>query len=53
MKLSDVWENIYLWLKYKKPCIITFSVQLVIWIVGGVIIVFLAAKEFYEKRIKK
>ncbi|MFH0803616.1 MAG: hypothetical protein V1877_00650 [Candidatus Tagabacteria bacterium] len=53
MKLSDVWGDFWFWLKRKKPGVITFSMQLAVWIVGGIIIVFLAAKEFYEKRIKK
>jgi len=52
MKLSDVWENFCLWLKHKKPGIITFSVQLAVWIVGIVIIIFMTVKEFCEKRVK-
>ena len=56
MKLNDVWEdleNFYFWLKRKKSDVITFLAQLAIWIIGGIIISFFMAKEFYEKRIKR
>ena len=53
MKLNDVWKGFCLLSKRKKPGIITFSVQLAVWIVGIAIIVFFTAKEFYEKMMKK
>ncbi len=60
MKLNDVWndvwedlENLYFWLKRKKPDVITFLMQLAIWVVGGIIISFFMAKEFYERRMGK
>ena len=53
MKLNDVWRGFCSLSKRKKPGIITFSVQLAVWIVGIVIIIFFTAKEFCEKRMKK
>ncbi len=54
MKLNDVQGDFY-WLKHKKPGpdIITFLLQSVVWIVGGIIIICLAPKEFYERRVKQ
>jgi len=51
MKLSDVsgvWASFCFWRDRKKP-----ALQLAVWIVGGIIIVFLAIKEFCERRMKK
>jgi len=51
--LGDIWGDFCFWLKRKKPGVITFLVQLAVWIVGGVVIIFLTAKEFYERRAEQ
>jgi len=58
MNLNDGWNDgrgDFYWLKHKKPgpSIINFLLQLAVWIVSRAIIVVLAVKEFYEKRMGK
>lgn len=55
MKLSnivDVIEGFFIRARHKKPGIVTFLIQLAVWIVGIIIIVIFWFKEFYERRIR-
>lgn len=53
MKLGEIFEDLCIWAKHRKPGIITFLVQLAVWVVGGIFIIFVAVKEFCEKWVKK
>jgi hypothetical protein len=49
MKLSDVWRGFCSLSRRKKPGIITFSVQLAVWIVGIAVIIFLRQRNFTKR----
>ena len=49
MKLLDVLEDFWFYLKYKKQDVVIALTWAGIYIIGGMIIIYLETKEFWQK----
>lgn len=53
MKALDTLEDFWLWSKYRKRDLGTMFILAGVYFIGALIIVFLEAKEFIERGIKR